>query len=95
MIPLGTFLCLYGYLAELDCSGVCVCELEQEETDELFRPCGPSTISDESSAIDFSFCRESSAVVEEVAPFFIESITRRSIPSAIYRSAERKNAWNG
>ncbi|XP_076632190.1 uncharacterized protein LOC143347146 [Colletes latitarsis] len=51
MIPLPIFLRLYGYLAELDCSGVVpptVCQ--SEDAEELFRPCGPISASDESSS---------------------------------------------
>ena len=89
MIPLRTFLRLYGYLAELDCSGECPRDEQPEDTQELFRPCGPPSVSDAtSSAVDSSLYREPSAM--EVASFFMKSIERRTIPSMTHRAAERK-----
>lgn len=89
MIPLRTFLRLYGYLAELDCSGECPREGEPEDTEELYRPCGSPSVSDaSSSAVESSLYREPSAM--EVASFLTKSMERRSIPSMTHRSAERK-----
>ncbi|XP_076679549.1 uncharacterized protein LOC143374886 [Andrena cerasifolii] len=89
MIPLRTFLRLYRYLAELDCSGECPRQAEPKDSEELFRPCGPPSVSyASSSAVDSSLNREPSAM--EVASFFMKSIERRSIPSTTHRSAERK-----
>ncbi|KZC10444.1 Ropporin-1-like protein [Dufourea novaeangliae] len=55
MIPLPTFLRLYGYLAELNCSGEypCVCEEKDTETEEPFQPCGPTSVSDETTSSTF------------------------------------------
>lgn len=50
MIPAATFLRLYGYLAELDCSGEqprAVCA--REDTAEVFQPCRPASGTGETS----------------------------------------------
>ncbi|XP_034177958.2 uncharacterized protein LOC117603182 [Osmia lignaria lignaria] len=66
MIPLLTFLDLYVFLAELDCSGECTCAAEdRKDTEQLFRPCGPSTDSDQTSTLDSKLFQVSSTTVEE------------------------------
>nr|XP_003704334.1 PREDICTED: uncharacterized protein LOC100877325 [Megachile rotundata] len=66
MIPLTTFLNLYVFLAELDCSGQCICAPPaRKDTEELFRPCGSSLDSDRSSVLDSKLFRTSSTVLEE------------------------------
>lgn len=71
MIPLLTFLNLYVFLAELDCSGECTCAADdRKDTEELFRPCGPSTDSDQTSTLDSKLFQVSSTTVEEVGTIF-------------------------
>nr|XP_031844399.1 uncharacterized protein LOC116432138 [Nomia melanderi] len=50
MIPATTFLRLYGYLAELDCSGERLCAVcTREDAEEIFQPCYPTSGADETS----------------------------------------------
>ncbi|KOC66458.1 Ropporin-1-like protein [Habropoda laboriosa] len=64
MIPLRTFLRLYEYLAELDCSGTCDCLIMEEITKELFRPTVAS-ISTEETSTSYSKLYSLSSVIEE------------------------------
>ncbi|XP_026666784.1 uncharacterized protein LOC113463885 [Ceratina calcarata] len=64
MIPLPTFICLYEFLAKLDCSGACPCVITEEDAKELFRPSG-LTSSEESSTLDSRLYLVPSEVEEE------------------------------